>query len=80
MRQSVVRLVDPANLPGRNNVPIRKPLADRLMRPKVVQDDANAAGYREYWVGRGRDARSLVMFTLGTHIGCGIASRPGNRS
>jgi glucokinase len=65
-------LVDPPNLPGWNNLPIRKLLADRLMRPTVMQNDANAAAYAEYWVGRGRDTRSLVMFTLGTGIGCGI--------
>jgi glucokinase len=65
-------LVDPPNLPGWNNLPIRKLLADRLMRPTVMQNDANAAAYAEYWVGRGRGTRSLVMFTLGTGIGCGI--------
>jgi glucokinase len=65
-------LLDPPNLPGWNNLPIRKLLADRLMRPTVIQNDANAAAYGEYWVGRGRDSRSLVMFTLGPGIGCGI--------
>jgi glucokinase len=65
-------LLDPPNLPGWNNLPIRRLLADRLMRPTVMQNDANAAAYAEYWVGAGRGARSLVMFTLGTGIGCGI--------
>src|SRR5262249_50069027 len=33
---------------------------------------ANAASYGEYWVGAAKGNRSLVMFTLGTGIGCGI--------
>jgi len=65
-------LLDPPNLPGWNNLPIRRLLADRLMRPTVMQNDGNAAAYAEYWVGGGRHARSLVLFTLGTGIGCGI--------
>jgi glucokinase len=65
-------LLDPPNLPGWNDLPIRQLLADRLECPTVLQNDANAAAYGEYWVGGGRGARSLVMFTLGTGIGCGI--------
>jgi glucokinase len=65
-------LLDPPNLPGWDNLPIRELLADRLKKPTVLQNDGNAAAYGEYWVGGGRGARSLVMFTLGTGIGCGI--------
>jgi glucokinase len=35
-------------------------------------NDAAAAAYGEYWVGAGREFHSLVLFTLGTGIGCGI--------
>jgi glucokinase len=65
-------LLDPPNLPGWNDFPIRKRLADRLARPTVLENDANAAAFGEFWVGGGRGTRSLVMFTLGTGIGCGI--------
>jgi glucokinase len=65
-------LLDPPNLPGWDNFPIRQLLADRLMKPVTLQNDANAACYGEYWVGAAKDHRSLVMFTLGTGIGCGI--------
>lgn len=65
-------LLDPPNLPGWDNFPIRKRLADRLGKPVTFQNDANAASYGEYWVGAAKNDRSLVMFTLGTGIGCGI--------
>ena len=43
-----------------------------LDKQTVLQNDANAAAYGEYWAGAGRNTRSLVLFTLGTGIGCGI--------
>src|SRR5690606_16547152 len=63
---------EPPNLPGWNQLPIRDLLAEKLGRPTILQNDANAAAYGEYWAGAGRDAKSLVMLTLGTGIGCGI--------
>jgi glucokinase len=65
-------LLDPPNLPGWDNFPIRRLLAERLGKPVTFQNDANAASYGEFWVGAGKDHRSQVMFTLGTGIGCGI--------
>ncbi len=65
-------LLDPPNLPGWDNLPIRQLLGDRLKKPTVLQNDGNAAAYGEYWTGAGRGAQSLVMFTLGTGIGGGI--------
>jgi len=65
-------LLDPPNLPGWTNLPIRQLLGEKLAKPTVLQNDANAAAYGEYWAGAGRTARSLVLFTLGTGIGCGI--------
>jgi glucokinase len=65
-------LIDPPNLPGWTNLPIRDLLGARLGKPTVLQNDGNAAAYGEYWAGGGRGTRSLVLFTLGTGIGCGI--------
>lgn len=62
----------PHNLPGWRDVPVRARIRAELERPTVLQNDANAAAYGEYWVGAGRDAHSMVLFTLGTGIGCGI--------
>lgn len=65
-------LLDPPNLPGWTNIPIRQRIADRFNRPTTLQNDANAAAYGEWWIGTGKDVHSLVMWTLGTGIGCGI--------
>ncbi|GAC1469798.1 MAG: ROK family protein [Isosphaeraceae bacterium] len=65
-------LLDPPNLPGWDNLPIRQLLGDRLAKPILLQNDGNAAAFGEFWAGGGRNARSLVLFTLGTGIGCGI--------
>jgi glucokinase len=65
-------LLEPPNLPGWDNLPIRRLLSERLGKPVVLQNDANAAAYGEYWAGAGKNTRSLVMFTLGTGVGGGI--------
>lgn len=65
-------LLDPPNLPGWHNVPIRQRVAEELQKPTILQNDANAAAYGEYWQGAARDAQSLVLWTLGTGIGAGI--------
>jgi len=65
-------LLDPPNLPGWVNLPIRQIVADHFQKPVVLQNDANAAAYGEYWVGAARDAHSMAFWTLGTGIGCGI--------
>lgn len=65
-------LLEPHNLPGWYNLPIKARLAEILQKPTILQNDANAAAFGEYWVGAGRGTVSLVLFTLGTGIGCGI--------
>jgi glucokinase len=65
-------LLEPPNLPGWNQLPIRDLLAQELSKRTILENDANAAAFGEYWAGAGRHARSLVLFTLGTGIGCGI--------
>ena len=65
-------LLKPPNLPGWENFPVKQKLADRLGLPTILQNDANAAAYGEYWAGSARDAHSLVFYTLGTGLGSGI--------
>jgi glucokinase len=65
-------MLEPVNFPGWLNVPVRQYIADEFKKPTAFQNDANAAAYGEFWSGCGRDAKSLVLFTLGTGIGCGI--------
>ena len=37
-----------------------------------ISERRQCRGFGEFWVGSGRDVKSLVMFTLGTGIGGGI--------
>jgi glucokinase len=41
-------------------------------REVTFANDANAAGYGEFWVGSAQGASSLVLLTLGTGVGGGI--------
>lgn len=65
-------ILDPPNLKPWKNVPVRQHIEKAFGKPTAFQNDANAAAYGEYWAGVGRDVRSMVLFTLGTGIGCGI--------
>jgi glucokinase len=65
-------ILDPPNLKPWKNVPVRQHIADAFGLPVAFQNDANAAAYGEFWAGAGRQARSLVLFTLGTGVGGGI--------
>lgn len=59
------------NLPWRN-FPLRERLEALIDVPVVIENDANAAAWGEFQFGEGRDARSMVMFTLGTGVGGGV--------
>ncbi len=65
-------LLQPVNLKGWNDFPIRDRVSHHCDLPVSFTNDAAAAAYGEFWVGSGRDHHSLVLLTLGTGIGCGI--------
>ena len=65
-------LLTPINLKGWNYFPIRDRVSHHCGLPVSFENDANAAAYGEFWVGSGREFQSMVLFTLGTGIGCGI--------
>ena len=65
-------LVAPPQLPNWWDFPIRDTLGKLLKRPVSFLNDANAAAYGEFWLGTGRDARSMILLTLGTGVGGGI--------
>jgi glucokinase len=65
-------MLEPPNMKPWRNVPVRQHIADTFKLPTAFQNDANAAAFGEYWVGAGKDAKSLVFFTLGTGVGGGI--------
>ncbi len=65
-------LLNPPNLPGWVNYPIRDEVSRHCGLPVTYANDAGAAAFGEFWVGSGRDYKSMVLFTLGTGVGCGI--------
>ena len=52
--------------------PLREALERALALPVVVDNDANCAARGEQGSGAARDARVVLMITLGTGVGCGI--------
>jgi glucokinase len=65
-------ILDPPNLRPWQNVPVRSYVHGVFGVPTAFQNDANAAAFGEYWVGAGKNAHSMVLYTLGTGVGGGI--------
>ena len=57
-------LINPHNLPGWHDFPIRDKLSQHVGLRVTYANDANAAAYGEFWVGSGRDFNSLVVSTV----------------
>lgn len=65
-------IVKAGNLSGWDGFPLRDRVGAHCGRPMTFANDANAAGYGEFWVGSARGLGSMVMLTLGTGVGGGI--------
>lgn len=65
-------LIEPPNLPGWHNVPLRQIVQERLGVPTYLENDANAAAVGEYLYGAGRDTRDMIYVTVSTGIGGGL--------
>ena len=68
-------IISATNMPKFKNVPIRQMLSEKLGKPTVLENDANAACWGEYIAGAGKGIDDMVFFTLGTGIGGGIISK-----
>jgi glucokinase len=62
----------PPNLPGWDDVPITRRLADGLGCAAFLQNDANACALAEWRFGAGRGTRNMVFLTFGTGMGAGL--------
>lgn len=62
-------ILDPPNLTGWRNVPLRQMLADRLNLPVILEHDAKAAALGEYHYGGGRGEQSMAYIVVGTGVG-----------
>jgi glucokinase len=65
-------ILDPPNLKPWKNVPVRDHVKKTFGKPTAFQNDANAAAYGEFWVGAAQEARSMILYTLGTGVGGGV--------
>ena len=65
-------IVASPNLPGWRDVPLRDRVAAAIGLPVLLENDANAAAYGEYWRGAGEGCSSMVLLTLGTGVGGGL--------
>ena len=55
-----------------SNVELLALLRERIGLPLVVENPLKAIATAELWLGRGRDAASMVTVNLGTGVGAGI--------
>ncbi len=65
-------LREPPNLPGWRQFPVRDRVSAHCGLDVTYANDGGAAAYGEFWIGSGRELSSMVLWTLGTGIGCGI--------
>ena len=65
-------LLEPPNLPGWKDVPIRSRMAEILGLPVRIENDANAAALAEWRYGAGRGSNNLVFLTMSTGVGAGL--------
>ncbi len=60
------------NVPGWNDVPLRKLLTELTGLPAAIDNDANAMTYAEWKHGAGFGRNNVVCMTLGTGVGGGL--------
>jgi glucokinase len=60
------------NIPLDATVDFRERMAERFGLPVGIENDANAAAYAEFHFGAAREARTMVMLTLGSGCGGGV--------
>ena len=65
-------VLSPPNLPGWDNIPICRVLAEKLGRPARLENDANAAALAEWHFGAGRGTSNMVFLTCSTGMGGGL--------
>jgi glucokinase len=65
-------IVDPPNLTGWRNVPLRQMMADRLGLPVELEHDAKAAALGEFHYGAGQGEQNMIYIVAGTGVGAAI--------
>jgi glucokinase len=65
-------VLDVANIPSWDRVPLKKMLEKRFQKPVFVNNDANCFALGERYFGKGQHFRNFVGITIGTGLGSGI--------
>jgi len=65
-------ILNPPNLPGWSNIPLREMARAKFGLPVCVENDCNAAGLAEARFGAAKGASSVFYAAIGTGIGAGI--------
>jgi glucokinase len=65
-------ILDPPNLPGWKDVPLRDRMSEILGLPVRIENDANAAALAEWRYGAGRGSKNVVYLTMSTGVGTGL--------
>jgi len=60
------------NLPGWENVPLKKMIEDEFGLPCVVDDSSRAMALAEHWCGAAQDVDDFILVNVGVGVGCGI--------
>ncbi len=66
------KIIRACNLPGFDQFNFRAKFSRALNLPMIMEHDAAAACWGEYWCGAGQGTKNIVLFTLGTGIGGGV--------
>lgn len=62
----------PPNLPGWDEIPLKRLLEEEFGLPAFVEHDGNAGALAEWRFGAARGARHVVFLTMGTGLGGGL--------
>ncbi|MCD9185912.1 MAG: ROK family protein [Pyrinomonadaceae bacterium] len=65
-------VMSPVNLPGWDRFPIVELVENRFGVPVILDNDANAAAFGEYFHGAGREFQDMLYVTISTGIGGAI--------
>lgn len=65
-------ILSPPNLPGYDEIPIKRILEDRFQVPSFLENDANACALCEWKFGAGKGTKNMIFLTFGTGMGAGL--------
>ena len=65
-------VVSVPSMPGWENVPLGRLLAEKIRVPVIVENDVNMAALGEHWCGIAQGERNFVFVHLGRGVGAGL--------